>query len=919
MATVPQQPALVGRRAEIERLDRLLAAARGGESQALVLRGEPGVGKTTLLQYAVGRAQGFRVVQAAGVQSEMELPFAALHQLCAPMLARLDRLPDPQRDALARVFALASGGPPDRFLVSLAVLGLLAEEAAAQPLLCVVDDVQWLDQASLYALEFVARRVGAESVALVFADRVGTDTFAGVPELVVEGLREADARRLLGAELRWPLDEHIRDGLIAETRGNPLALLELPRGMTPAQLAGGFGLPQARPLSWQIEESYRRRLAELPDDTRLLLLVAAAETLGDPVLLLRAARLLGIRAESAEPATEAGLVEIGARVRFRHPLVRSAVYRAAPDERRRAAHAALAEVTDPELEPDRRAWHRARATAGGDERLAEELERSAGRAQARGGLAAAAAFLARAAQLTPDAAMRAHRALAAARAAYQAGSHDVALDLLASAADGPLDDLERARADVLRAEVAFATSRGGDAPPLLLKAARRLEPLDPALARETYLEAFSAALFVGRLTSAGGVVDVARAARAAPAPHEPARALDLLLDGVGLVVTEGYAAGTPLLARGLEAFRAEAMPVEDEIRWLWLACRIASNLWDDEAWNRLATRHVELARGTGALGALLLALSTRIVVHLVEGEPEAAAGLADEQRAIAEATGTHFLLYAGFIVDAWRGRPADAVRIIDAELEEVRRRGGGMELAITRWWSALVYNALGRYEEALAAAEEESEHPEELLLSAWVLPELIEAAARSGHAERAEDALRRLAETTRAGGHDWGLGIEARCRALLAGDDAAEDHYREAIERLGRSRARAQLARAHLLYGEWLRGQGRRAETREQLRTAHAMFTAAGMEGFAERARRELLAAGEAAPKPGVRPTGALTAQEAQIARLARDGLSNPEIGARLFISGRTVEYHLRKVFAKLDISARGQLGRALVGTGEMD
>jgi DNA-binding CsgD family transcriptional regulator len=906
---------LRGRRREREVLDELLAAVRSGQSRALVVLGEPGVGKTALVQYALESASAYRLARAVGVESEMELAFAALHQLCAPMLDRLGRLPGPQREALATAFGLSSGDAPDRFLVGLAALGLLSEVAHEQPLLCFVDDAQWLDRASAQTLAFVARRLYAESVGVVFATREPSEELRGLPELHVHGLRNGAARELLASAVHGPLDERVRDRIVAETRGNPLALLELPRGLSQAELAGGFGLPDAPALSGRIEESFQRQLAELEPSTQLLLLVAAAEPLGDPMLVWRAAEQLGIAPDAAPPAASAGLAEFGGRVRFRHPLVRSAVYRAASPTERKSVHAALAEATDPNVDPDRRAWHRAQAATGPDEDVAADLERSAERAQRRGGLAAAAAFLERATLLTSEPTRRSERALAAAQAMHQAGGPDAALRLLAMAEAGPVDELQRARADVLRAQIAFATSRGGDAPPLLLKAARRLEPLDARRARDTHLDALSAALFVGRLTTDGGVLEAARAARAAPAAAPPPSAADLLLDGAASVITDGYAAGVPVLKRALAAFRDGHVSEEEEIRWLWLAARVAVNLWDDETWRVLAERHVELTRASGALTVLPIALSSRIVVHINEGEPAAAASLVEEQRAIVEATGSQIVLYAGLIVAACRGREPEASTLIEDSIEDVRRRGGGMELAITRWWSALLYNGLGRYEDALAAMQQATDYPPELLFSNWVLPELIEAAARAGQRDRAADAHRRLSDTTRASGTDWALGIEARTGALLAEGDAADRLYREAIERLSRTRSRVHLARAHLLYGEWLRRENRRSEAREQLRGAHEMLTASGLEAFAGRAARELLAAGEAARSDGAQgATGALTAQEAQIARLARDGLSNPEIGARLFISPRTVEYHLHKVFTKLEISSRNQLGGVVIG-----
>jgi DNA-binding CsgD family transcriptional regulator len=899
---------LQNRRSERETLDDLVEGVRAGRSEVLVVRGEPGVGKSALLEYLVEQASGCRVARAAGVESEMELAFAGLHQVCAPLLDRLERLPGPQRDALRTAFGLSAGNAPDRLFVGLAVLGLLAEAAEEQPLLCVVDDAQWLDQATAQALGFVARRLMAESVALVFAAPESAGELAGLPELVVEGLSESDARALLDSELRGPLDERVRDRIVAETHGNPLALLELPRGMTSAELAGGFELPDSLPLSGRMEESFRRRLEALPAPTRRLLLVAAAEPVGDPVLLWRAAERVGVGVKAAAPAEVAGLVDFGARVVFRHPLVRSAVYRAASPEERQAVHRALADATNPEIDPDRRAWHRAHAAPGPDEEVAEELERSAGRAQARGGPAAAAALLERAAELTLDRARRAARALAAAQAQYEAGVPDAALELLAIAQAGPLEDLQRARVELLDAQI-VALGRGSDAPTLLLKAARRLEPLDAGLARETYLDALSAALLAGRFGRVVGVPEVAEAARAAPPSSQPPSAPDLLLDGLALRITEGNAAGAPTLKRALSAFRSQSISREEGLRRLWLACHTAADLWDDETRYVLATRCAELARDAGALPALRVALNTQIVERLYAGELDEAAALVEEVEAVSEAIGGQLAPYGALGLAAFQGREVEAAELIEATVKEVMRRGEGIGLSFVHAASAVLHNSVGRYEDALAAAERAGGYPQEPVFTNWGLVELIEAAARSGMPERAADALQRLSEATRASGTDWGLGIEARSRALLSDGEAAERLYREAIDRLGRTRVRVELARAHLLYGEWLSGERRRADAREQLHTAHELFAAIGMEAFAERALR---ATGESVRKRTVQAGGRLTAQEDQIARLAREGLSNAEIGDRLFISHRTVEYHLRKVFAKLDISSRHELDAAL-------
>jgi DNA-binding CsgD family transcriptional regulator len=903
---------LRGRRSECETLDRLLGHVRAGASRALVLRGEPGVGKTALLEYTIESAPDFRVARAVGVESEMELAFAALQQLCAPMPDRLDRLPAPQRDALATAFGLSAGGAPDRFLVGLAALSLLSEVGEEQPLLCLVDDAQWLDRASAQALAFVARRLLAESVTLVFATRELNEAFIGLPELVVEGLRVADARALLGSVFPGPLDEQVRERLVAETRGNPLALLELSRSLTPADRAGGLRPPDALPLSGRIEESFRRRLEALPAATRRLLLIAAAEPVGEPTLVWRAAERLGIGAEALAAAEADGLLEIGARVRFRHPLVRSAAYRAASLEQRREVHRALAEATNAEVDPDRRAWHLAEATAGPDEDVAAELERAAGRAQSRGGLAAAAAFLERATALTLEPALRAGRALAAAQAKYEAGLLDDALALLAAAEAGAGDQLQRARARLLRAQIAFASRRGSDAPPLLLKAARDLEAVDVDLSRATYLEALSAALFAGRLARGGSVVEVSEAALAGPPAPTPPRPSDLLLDGLAIRFTEGYAAAAPILKRALSAFRRETLLPPQEARWLWLACWVAADVWDDETWTLLSTRQLQLVRDAGALTAIPFALSVRSAVQAISGELTEAASMVEEIRAVIEATGIPVIPYTELWLAALRGQEAELSELIETTAREALPRGEGFVLASTEFASAVLYNGLSRYDAALAAVRHAGERSYEMGYRAWTLAELIEAAVRCREPQRAGRALERLAETARASGTEWALGVEARSRALLSDGDAAENLYREAIERLQHTRVRVELARAHLLYGEWLRREGRRVDAREQLRTADDMFTTMGVEAFAERAERELLPTGERARKRSIETREDLTAQEAQIARLARDGLSNPDIGARLFLSPRTVEYHLHKVFAKLDINSREHLGRVL-------
>jgi DNA-binding CsgD family transcriptional regulator len=703
----------------------------------------------------------------------------------------------------------------------------------------------------------------------------------------------------------------VRERIVAETRGNPLALLELPRGLTPDELAGGFGLPDAPGLSGRIEDSFQRRVARLPTETRRLLLAAAAEQVGDPVLLWRAAERLGIKFQAASETD--GLLEIGARVTFRHPLVRSAVYRAASPEDRQAVHRALADATDPELDPDRRAWHLAEATLGFDEGVASELERSSDRALARGGLAAAAAFLERAAALTPEPTHRARRALAAAQAKRQSGAFDAALGLVAIAESGPLTELQHAQVDLLRGQIAFALSAGSDAPPLLLKAAKRFEPLDQRLARETYLEALTAVWFPGLLASDESVLETARAARAAPASSQPPRASDLLLDGLALLLTEGYAAGTPTLREAVNAYRNEDVSEGDGRRWLSLAARLAAFLWDDEAWDVLSARFVQLARDAGALSELPLALATRSAERLFAGEFALASSLLDEVVAVNEATGASLAPYVGLAHVTFQGREAEAVPRIEAATRELVRRGDEEGLRFIHWVTAVLYNGLARYEEALAAAQQAGENAHASWWRDWGLVELIEAGARSGRPELAADALRRLSDTTAASGTDWALGVEARSRALLTEGEAGERLYREAVEALERTRVRVELARAHLLYGEWLRRERRGLDAREQLRRAHKLFTEFGMEAFAERARVELEATGEHARKRTVETRDELTPQEAQVSRLAADGATNREIAAQLFISPSTVDYHLRKAFRKLGVRSRHQLKQHLL------
>jgi len=905
---------LVGRRRERELLENVLESARGGRGAVLVIHGEPGVGKTALLEYAVQKGDSFRVARTVGVEGEIELPFAALQQLCAPILALRLSLPSPQRDALGVAFGLTPGNAPNPFLVGLAVLGLLSEAAEERPLLCVVDDAQWLDRASAAALAFVARRFVAEKVAVLFATRAVGETLIGLPELHVEPLGHEDARALLASVLPAPVDDQVLEQVVTETRGNPLGLLESPRGLTLAQLAGGFGLPAAVPVHAGIDELFTRRLAALPSDARLLLLVAAADATGDAALIWRAAQRLGLRDSAARAAESEGLATFGDGFTFRHPLVRSAVYGSAGADERRQVHRALAEAIDAGADPDRRAWHRAQGALMPDEDVASDLERSAARAQSRGGFAAAAAFLERSFVLTLDPARRAGRALAAAQARQQAGAFDGALTLVATAEAGPLDKFQRAQANVLRARIFFAANRGREAPSLLLAAARRLESLNTRLAREIYLDALTAALFAGRLAGEFDARHVASAARAAPPSPPPTRAADLLLDGIALLITEGHAAGIPTTRKALERFRSDDIGTEDALRWFWLAGRIAGFIWEYEAWDSLTSRQVRSAREVGALSELPLALTTRVGVHLFAGELRAAESLVEESDVLAAVTDSRiFPPYGALGVAAIRGREDELARLVRTSTADFNARGEGMGLTMAHWVTAVLYNGLARYDEAFAAAAQATVDPHELWFSTFALVELIEAASRSGRSEQAAEALALLGESTRASGTPWALAVEARSRALLQQGPAAETLYRQAVELLRPTRLRLDLARSHLLYGEWLRRERRRIDARDELRLAHEMFTEFGMDAFAERTRVELEATGGHARKRTVDTLDQLTPQEAQVSRLAAQGNTNREIAAQLFISPSTVEYHLRKAFRKLDVTSRIQLARRML------
>ena len=881
----------------------------------LVIRGEAGIGKTELMRYCARQASGCRLVQIAGVESEIQLPFAALHQLCAPMLGGLATLPEPQEHALRVAFGMATGTAPDLFMVGLAVLSLLADNAAARPLVCLVDDAQWLDEVSSQVLGFVGRRLLAESELFLFAVRETAEErmFPGLPVLTVEGLIDEDARALLTATVPGHLDERVRDRIVAETRGNPLGLLELARGMSEAELAGGFARPPVASLPSRLQDHYLQRVRALPGPTQQLMLLAAADPTGDATLLWRAAPSLGLGRDAAAAADAEQLLQIGSQVRFRHPLVRSAAYTAGSPQDRRAAHLTLAAVTDTQTDPDRRVWHLAAAATGPDEEVATALEQAAVKTQARAGLAAAAALLQRSVALTAEPGRRAGRALAAALANLHSGAFDTAAGLLAQAEADAVDDLQRARVEQLRGQIEWASVAGREAPVLLLRAAKRLESLHVGLARETYLHAWVASSVAGPLAGPGGLLpEVSRAARAAPQPAGAPQACDLLLDGLTRMVTQGHAAAEPTLRRAVNSFLGNQVSGEEWLQWGILAQMATVAVWDFDSWARMSTRHVELARASGALTSLSIALNGRGQVATQCGDFETATSLAAERDVVNEVTGIRLASTCDLLLAGYRGQPADAIPLFSATIEDSIARGEGFAVQLASWAAAVLHNGLGHYAKALAAAEPAAEEAYQPLSLQLVLPELIEAAVRTGRAEMAREALERLSAMTAIEGSDWAKGLEARSRALLSEGQDAEHRYAEAVERFGRTQLRPELGRAHLLYGEWLRRERRRGDARHQLHAAYDLFDLIGAEAFAGRARRELLATGEKVRRRQICTYTELTPQEEHIARLARDGRTNPEIAAELFISARTVEWHLRKVFTKLGITSRKGLQEAL-------
>jgi DNA-binding CsgD family transcriptional regulator len=910
------EPRLRGRRSECEALDRLVAGARAGTSGTLVLRGEAGIGKTALLVYVVAHATGFRTTHVAGVESEMELAYGGLQRLCAPFLGTLDRLPAHQRNALETAFGLSAGDAPDRFLVGLAVLTLLADAGDEHPVLIVIDDAHWLDRVSAQTIGFVARRLLAERIVLAIALREpsGQTEFDGLPQLDVRGLPADDAGTLLDSVLIGRIDRRVRDRILAETHGNPLALLELPRTLTAAELADVAGRSDAS-ITDRLDATFVRQLEDLPGDARRLLLVAAAEPLGDPMIFWRAAGRLGLGTDSASAAEEAGLIELGDVVRFRHPMVRAAAYRSATTAERQEVHRALAEATDPDEDPDRRAWHLAHSIGGADEMIAAELERSAGRASARGGSSAAAAMLERAARLTPDPTRRGERMLSAARMKREAGQLEAAAALVASADTDRSDALHGSAVRQLLGQIAFDQRRGTDAARLLVESAERFAPIDPIRSRDAYLDALTAAIWASGSDAAEVLDTTARAARGAPPAPTPPRVFDLILDAFATRLTDGCGAAQPLMAAAFERIRESES--DDEANGLLglggsrISGVIATELWDFSGAHVIAERHVKHARDAGALVQLQFALNLLATGEILAGDLATAADLVEEARAAADATATRPVQYAAMLLAAYRGRDDHRSRspgLRSGAPFEAPTVGDGRVVSFADWASSVLHNASGRHDLAVDSARRVVERDVVGGYQVMAIAELAEAASRTGDSDLLSLARERSAVRAETTGTDWAIGIDARITALQSDGRRAEDAYRRSIERFANAGLRTEVARGHLLYGEWLRRDGRRVDSREQLGAAHEMCVTMGLEGFAERARTELLATGRKVPRLTVESATTLSPQEFQIARLVREGMSNPEIAARMFLSPRTVEWHLRKVFTKLDITSRRQL-----------
>jgi DNA-binding CsgD family transcriptional regulator len=906
---------MLGRDDERSAIDDVLTAARGGRSGALVFVGDAGMGKTTLLDHAVATATDFRITRIAGIESEAEFGFATLHRLLLEFLDRLEELPDPQRDALGSAFGLVDGPPPDRFLVGLAALTLLAAVAMERPLLCVIDDAQWVDRESLDTLAFVGRRLYADRMALLFAVRPEPGRqvhLEGLTDVPVGPLGEQHTLELLASVASGPVNVEVARRIVATTEGCPLAVTELARNLTAAQLGGGDVLPDPLPLSGRLERHYIEQVRRLPSDTQLLVLLAAAQSSGDQAALWRAADELGISRDAATPLDDGDLVDLGNRVAFRHPLIRSAVYGGAGAGARRRVHAALARVSDRASELDSHARHLAAASLGPDEEVASELERAALRAGDHGRYAAHAALLTRAAELTPDRERQVDRLLAAAQLHLTAGSPSRARAALDDVRAELADPRRRAQATRLRAALG-AYDMPARIPAVLLDAAEDLESLDPRLARDTYAEALEASLVSCQITTGTTPEAIARAALRAPSDKSgDVTMADLMIDAFGTRLGVGYVEAVEPLRRFVAALLADDPAPRGFTRWSAPGSDAAAELWDADGYRGLLLRMEEDERERGGLDALRITLGGLGHCDMWAGRFASSEARHDEATAISTALGAPAFIWEMLKVElfAWQGRVAETRSIVEV-LTAHGDRFAGVAVNLALVASTILDLGLGDYDSALATARElfESDSPPQ---GTQILPELVEAAVRNDETSVARHARDRLAVRARASGSAWALGSLARSDALLASDDRAEALYQEALHQLGRTYVRTDLARVRLLYGEWLRRRQRRVDAREQLRIAHEMFSGMGANAFAERARSELAATGERVRKRAVATSRELTPQEAQIGDLAAAGATNSEIATRLYLSAATIDYHLRKVYRKLGVSSRRELRKVL-------
>jgi DNA-binding CsgD family transcriptional regulator len=912
---------LYGRDPERSRIGELLAGARASRGAVLIISGEPGVGKSALLQDARDQARGMRVLGSVGVESEAHLPFAALHQLLRPVLPHVESLPQPQAAALRGALGLAAGGAGDRFLVSLAVLTLLADAAEqGPPLLCLVDDAQWLDDASADALVFVARRLEAEGIVMLFGAREGDVRrfdAPGLPELRLAGLDPATAGELIDRHAGAPLSWEVRNRLVVETGGNPLALLELSSSLSESQLSGGEAVLAPIPVSARVEHAFLVRFHALPEETQTLLLVAAADDSGELTTVRRAAAQLGATAEAFDSAEQAGLAHVrGNRLELRHPLVRSAVYQAAPLSRRQAAHGALASVLDGDAEADRRAWHRAAASVEPDSSVGEELEQTAERARRRGGFAAASLALERAAFLTTDEEHRARRLIGAAENAWLAGRMERALSLLDGARPHVSEPIQRADVDRFLGLIEMTRGVPADACLLLLRAATDVAPIDSERALQLLNLAGLAAAYTGDKEAAVAIADVAGGLAVEEPPS--ARMLAQLLVGLGAHAEGDFAAAAPKLRVALElAHKLDEDAAGEQPVALLFAGRAALYLGDDRVAYRAHHEAAARARASGALSIVTQILPRLATAEVWAGRWPSAAANAREGIQLAREIGQHDVVAQQLVmlglIAALRGAEDECRSLVAESMELASARGLGIVAEIAHWALAVLELGLGRADEALKRCREIST----TMVVFWGGLDRVEAAIRAGQRETARawlDEFERWADSSAAG---WARAVVLHCSALLADDEsAAEQRFQEALGAHSEAARPFERARSELAFGEFLRRARRRVEAREHLQAALDGFEGLGATLWAERARVELRASGQTARKRDASTRDELTAQELQIARFVAEGLTNKEVAALLFLSPRTIDFHLRNVFKKLGIGSRTALARIDLDSG---